>query len=212
MRIELMFTDGRSNTVVKNVAAFYVSEDEEPDIQRYRYLLTKTPTEEHKLFEVDLNGIDFTLFQDKREDPKQEEARKLILEAKEEFEQQPRLHPNTKFYTMRLRETWYKNEIKHVGNLDKIAKQLGGYVGDWAEQALEWAQRISNGENWNTICNYSDNATTYRVVRWKDGNLRVVGGNSKTMVPCPPSHVSSINYRACRDATIMPFVVFDQRL
>ena len=31
-------------------------------------------------------------------------------------------------------------------------------MADWVEQAFEWAQRISNGESWKTICNDADTA------------------------------------------------------
>ena len=55
--------------------------------------------------------------------------------------------------------------------------QYGDHLADWVEQAMEWAQRIANGEKWETICNQADTIGCYRVIKGKDGRPKFVGGN-----------------------------------
>ena len=62
-------------------------------------------------------------------------------------------------------------------------------MADWVEQALEWAQRICNGESWKVVCNKADTANWYRLVVWKSGYTRLVGGSHNLFSNDPASYV-----------------------
>lgn len=61
--------------------------------------------------------------------------------------------------------------------LDK-AKKENGHLANWVEQALEWAQRITNGETWEAVCNNPDTAKNHRLAEWKQGELKMIGGST----------------------------------
>ena len=54
-----------------------------------------------------------------------------------------------------------------------LAEKYGDHIADWVEQALEWAQRIANGED---IFNKSDDSKWFRAISWQDGHVCLVGG------------------------------------
>ena len=128
------------------------------------------PTE-GKWFRVNPLAIDQNLFKEKREDLMQDKTRKLILQAFKELKKHP--ERNKAFKTLIPEKTW---EVETVGGLKKMASQLGDHIADWVEQALEWAQRIENGESWEALCNKADTANWYRLVVWKEGYPQCVGG------------------------------------
>ena len=128
------------------------------------------PTE-GKWFMVNPLTIDQNLFKEKRENSRQEATRQFILEAFEEMKKNSKYA--RPFKTMMPEKTWNR---KNVGVLKKLAQSLGDHNADWVEQALEWAQRIANGEAWKDICNKKDKANWYRLVVWKFG-ARIVGGS-----------------------------------
>ena len=130
-------------------------------------------TTERKWFNVNPLDIDSSLFTQKREDEKQEATRILILEALGEVRRQPNRYAKP-FKTMIPKKTW---TTKNGSELIKLSKQLGHHMANWVEQALEWAQRIQNGESWITLCNEPDTAKCYRLVIWKDGYGREIGGS-----------------------------------
>jgi len=150
--------------------------------------VTQIPTE-GKWFRVSLLTIDPNLFREKRSDSMQESTRQLILEAFEEVKKNSKY--TKPFKTMILQKTW---SSKTVGELEKLARKLGDRNADWVEQALEWAQRIANGESWEKICNRSDMANWYRLVVWKNGDTRLVGGSRKVDFYNSASGVSSFSY------------------
>lgn len=130
------------------------------------------PTED-KWFEVNPQAIDQSIFQKKRKNERQEKTRQLILEAFAEVKNNPEKY-GRKFKTMIPKKTW---EYKTNEQLNQLACELGDHNADWVEQALEWAQRIYNGEVWGDICNFVDTANCYRMVVWKQGFVRLVGGS-----------------------------------
>ncbi len=131
------------------------------------------PTE-GKWFEVKPQAIDQKLFEEKKEDWQQEMTRELILEAFAEMEKKPEYGKN--FKTMMPERD---RALKTVEDCKEMAIKLGDHMADWVEQALEWAQRISNGESWETICNLPDTAASYRLFIWKDGSVWQVGGKAE---------------------------------
>lgn len=153
--------------------------------QQVETKVAQVPTE-GKWFEVNPKAIDQSLFSKPRNNKKQEETRKLILEA---F---AKMRNNSKyvgtFKTMRPKKRW---NVKKVDELKEIACYFGGHMADWVEQALEWAQRISNGETWESVCNEPDTANWYRLVIWKSGCPRLVGGSCRSSGYIPASDVCS---------------------
>ena len=173
------------------------------------HLKTKTSSErptEEKWFEVKPQSIDQGLFKKKRANGRQEATRQLILEAFAEVKANPEKYSGN-FETMMPKKDWDR-EI--VAELEKKASQLGDHIADWVEQALEWAQRITNGETWKSICNDPDTANWYRLVKWKDGYFRLVGGSR-----CYSNPVSGIHdYRYYSDnylSKTVPLVVLYEK-
>ena len=142
--------------------------------------VTRKPTED-AWFEVKPQAIDQKLFEKKRNDNRQEATRKLILEAFAEMKENPEKYGKN-FKTMMPQKTW---SSKTVAQLKEMASNLGDHNANWVEQAFEWAQRIANGESWEAICNNKDTANWYRLVVWKNGYARLVGG-SVCNVNCKP--------------------------
>ena len=133
-----------------------------------------TKPTEGEWFEVKPQDINQKLFRRKRKDEEQERVRKIIIEAFVEMKENPEEYGRS-FKTMMPEKTW---DSKTVFELKKMACQLGDHNANWVEQALEWAQRIANGESWEAICDDVDTANWYRLVVWKYGYTRRVGGSS----------------------------------
>ena len=148
--------------------------------------------EEGKWFEVNPQAINQELFQKERDDRRQERTRQLILEAFAEMKSNPGKYGRP-FKTMMPEKTWHS---KTVANLKELASRLGDHNADWVEQALEWAQRIHNGESWEAVCNRPDTANWYRLVVWKNGYARLFGGSVKGDDYYPASDVISCDYNS----------------
>ena len=134
--------------------------------------VAQKPTED-AWFEVKPQAIDQKLFKNKRKDNRQEVTRKLILEAFTEMKDNPEKYGKN-FKTMMPKKTWTS---KTVAQSKEMASEMGDHNANWVEQALEWAQRIANGESWEDLCNAKDTANWYRLVVWKNGYARLVGGS-----------------------------------
>lgn len=148
--------------------------------------VAQKPTED-AWFEVKPQAIDQKLFEKKRNDNRQEATRQLILEAFAEMKNN--LEQSGKnFKTMMPQKTW---SSKTVAQLKEMASNLGDHNANWVEQALEWAQRIANGESWEAICNDKDTANWYRLVVWKNRYARLVGGSVCDNNGLPASDVSN---------------------
>lgn len=145
-------------------------------------------------FDVNPLGIDRNLFKEKREDSQQELTRKLILEAFDKLDKNQKY--GKPFKTLMPKNILTPWDHQTVGGLRKIATVLGDHMADWVEQALEWAQRIANGETWEAVCNKPDTANWHRMIMWKNGYSRSVGGSRKCEVShCKPaSKVDSYDF------------------
>ena len=146
--------------------------------------------EEGKWFEVNPEAINQELFQEKRYDRKQEWTRHLILEAFTEMKNNPGKYGRP-FKTMMPAKAW---DSKTVAELKELASSFGDHNADWVEQALEWAQRIHNGESWEDVCSEPDTANWYRLVVWKDGYARLIGGSDMHNDDSPASDVGHSDY------------------
>lgn len=170
--------------------------------------VAQIPTED-KWFEVNPQAIDQTLFQKKRKDRKQEKTRKLILKAFVEVKSNPEKY-GKKFKTMMPKKTW---SYKTVAELRQLACKLGDRNADWVEQALEWAQRICNGESWETVCNNADTSNWYRLVLWKkNAGYAFVGGSCVINDDDPASEVFDCGYDSddtC-DCTVPLVVLYEK--
>ena len=161
---------------------------EESKVNEHALEVAQRPTE-GKLFKVDPLSIDQELFKKKRRDSRQEATRQYILEAFEEVKKNSKYAKP--FKTLMPEKTW---NSKTVSELKELASSLGDHNADWVEQALEWAQRIANGEAWEEICNKRDTANWYRLVVWKNGYARLVGGSRYDHDFAPACDVSNLNY------------------
>lgn len=128
---------------------------------------------EGKWFQVNPEDIDEKLFEEPRENSAQEETRRMIVKALAKVKEFPEKYGNP-FETMVPTKTW---EAKSINQLKEVACCLGDHMGDCTEQALEWAQRISNGEKWENICNKPDNANWKRFVICNDEFGYFIGGS-----------------------------------
>lgn len=151
--------------------------------------VAQKPTED-AWFEVKPQAIDQKLFEKKKKDNRQEATRKLILEAFAEMKDNPEKYGKN-FKTMMPKKTWIS---KTVAQLKEMASEMGDHNANWVEQALEWAQRIANGESWKAICNDKDTANWYRLVVWKNGYARLVGGSVCYNIHIPASVVGNNDF------------------
>lgn len=169
--------------------------------------VAQKPTED-VWFEVKPQTIDQKLFEKKRKDNRQEATRQLILEAFAKMKYNPEKYGKN-FKTMMPKKTW---SSKTVAQLKAMACELGDHNADWVEQALEWAQRIANGEGWETICNDADTANWYRLVVWKNGDARLIGGSVNCGNDYPASGVHGLNYHDNRHVNhTVPVVVLYEK-
>lgn len=143
-----------------------------------------------KLFIVYPWLIKWSLFEQEREDPKQEATRKIILAALERTKKYPNRYSRS-FKTIIPEKTW---ESKTVSELSWMAVEKGGHMADWVEQALVWAQKIQNGKTWEDICNKPDTIKCYRLVTWKDGSIRGVGGLCNNKSEASATEISLCGY------------------
>jgi len=168
----------------------HFANQKETDEQKEHKTMQK-PTE-GKCFEVNPKAINQKLFSEKRKDSRQEETRQIILEAFIKLSEEPEKYGRS-FKTMIPEKTWLS---KNVEELKEIANNLGDHMADWVEQALEWAQRIANRDTWEAVCNEADTENLYRLVIWKNGYTRLVGGARKLYDSSPASCVCDNDYNS----------------
>ena len=185
MKLEIVFKDGRKETFDGVVSFNEITKEE-----CHASDLAQTPSE-GKLFEVNPLGIDRSKFEKPMSNRKQEWTRQIIQKAFAEVDKHPEKYASA-FYTLMPEKKW--NGLKTVAELNAYANDLDGQMADWVEQALEWAQRLFNGESWETICNNADTANWYRVILWKNGCYRLVGGSRNYNVLNPASDVFDYDY------------------
>lgn len=159
---------------------------------------------EGKLFVVKPVKINRSLFSEERDNEEQEKLRKLILQAFDRLDNEPKKYRRT-FYTFKPEKTWV--EPQTVCQLRKMACKMGDHLTDWVEFALEQAQRIHNGESWESICNIPDTLNYNRLIVWKDGSYRIVGGSVKKGDIKSPSYIFGFGYESnCVLESVVPSV------
>ncbi len=187
---EMTFSEKELVAILEKHFDTEATKQKEKDAQKQaKAEVVQVPTE-GKWFEVNPMAIDQSLFSQPRNDSRQEWTRQIILEAFAEMKNASKYA--RPFKTMMPEKEW---KVKTVSELKEMACHLGDHMADWVEQALEWAQRIANGETWKAVCNEPDTANWYRLVIWKSGYARIVGG-SRMGGNYPASHVSSSGYHS----------------
>ncbi len=181
MKLEVVFNDGVKKTI-DNVKAYNVVE-ESAEGKGCEISISQMPTEGKK-FLVKPSEIDRSLFEDSRIDPDQEEIRKLIKKAFDKVDKKPKKY-GVDFSTLIPKKEWACG--KNVVELKEEAKNQGGHMANWIEQALEWAQRIDNGESWETICNEPDKNKHYRMIIGEKGYCKMMGGSTIFEDKYPPA-------------------------
>lgn len=150
--------------------------------------IAKTPTE-GKCFEVKPSSIDRKLFQEKRADEHEERLRGLILKAFAEVDKHPEKYAKD-FKTMIPIKDWSK---RTMNGLIRIAKELGDHIADWVEKALEFAQRISNGETWEAVSRKKDANIWHQMVKAPNGgwveHYWLIGGIVSHTLPSAASQI-----------------------
>ena len=191
MKLEIVFKDGRKETF-DSVASFNVTEEQITNEECHASDVAQISTEV-KLFEVNPLGIDRSKFEKTMSNQRQERTRQIIQEAFAEVDKHPEKYASA-FYTLMPEKNW--NGRKTVAELKAYANDLGGQMANWVEQALEWAQRLFNGESWEAICNNADTANWYRMIIWKNGYARLVGGSRNSINLYPASYVNNNDYNS----------------
>ena len=143
-----------------------------------------------KEFKVDPLSIDKSLFLVERRDKRQEKTRLFILMALDQVEQNPEKYSKV-FYKVTPKKYWISKTIEE---LIKVPSKLGGNITDWVEEALSWAQRITNGETWRAVCNDADTEDWCRLIKWMDGTYRIVGSSRFGKVGLAASNVRNYAY------------------
>lgn len=169
---EMTFSENELVAILEKHFDTEATQQEEKNVQKQAETeVAQTPTE-GKWFEINPTEIDQRIFYEKKSDRRQERTRQRILEAFFEMKINPKYA--RPFETLIPKKTWY---TKYVSELRDIACNLGDHMADRVEQALEWAQRIANGETWEEVCNNPDNANWYRLIEWENSHTRIVGGS-----------------------------------
>ena len=189
MKLEIVFKDGRKE-IFDSVASFNIIEEKNINEECYSSVVTQTPTE-GQFFKVNPLGIDRRKFEKPISNRQKERTRQIIQEAFAEVDKNPEKYA-CEFYTLIPKKEWHG--YRKVVELNAYASNLGGMMADWVEQALEWAQRICNGESWDTICINADMAKWCRVIRWKNGSYRLVGGSRLYGNCIEASYILHYNY------------------
>ena len=204
MKLEIVFKDGKKKTF-DGIASFNETEEQ---TWCHAFEVAQTPTE-GKLFEVNPLEIDRSKFEKPMSDQKQEWTRQIIQEAFAKVDKHPEKYASA-FYSLTPEKKW--NGYKTVAELKAYANDLDGQMADWVEQALEWAQRLFNGESWETICNKADTANWYRMILWKNGYYRFVGGSGNNDDNYPASDDLNYDYYSnYRVDRAVPLVVLKKK-
>lgn len=176
-----------------------------------RFEVAEKPTD-GKCFKVEIAKINFSLFWKKRSDEQQERTRKLILEAFIEVLKKPEKYEV--FYLLIPEKEWVYGDKKDttVEEQMNFAERIGGYTGTWIEEALGWAQQITNGAGtnkaWQTVCNNPDTLKWYRLRIWKNGKARLGGGSSEIDDVSPASDNVYYDYNSKSNLrSVVPSVV-----
>jgi len=163
-----------------------------------------TPTED-KWYKVDPMSIEWNRITNHTcKTVKQMNTRQFILEAYRELKDNPKKY-GIKFYTKVIEKTW---KHKTVEELRAIARTKGNDNINRIEKGLQLAQRIQNGESWESICDEPDTAKWVIMVLWGKDKVKLIGGSTKAEIKVPPSDIDERLFnKDSRFDTVVPEVV-----
>lgn len=145
------------------------------------------------LFKVNPMGIDRKIFLNPRvDDEQQEKTRSIIMEAFAVVDSNPEKY-SMPFYIFTSEKSW--SGVKTVAELKSYAQEMQGNMADWVDLGLMWAQKISNGATWKSICNDDDTSPWYRMITWKNGFCRIFGGACNRRYYKPESEVYNHDFK-----------------
>ena len=199
---EMTFSEEELSSILEE---HFTKNGEQPKKKKTQFSYVPT---EGKCFEVKPKTINRQLFVEQRENLHQERIRKIIMEAFKEVDYNSTYAKS--FTTVIPEKTWYSP--KKVFELKQIANTLGGRMANWVEQALEWAQRISDGETWENLCAKGERDLPHRLVIWKDGKVKLVGGCGDMVYSATSYSIASFNdERDFSNLPVVPLVVIYQK-
>lgn len=172
MKVTLL-VNGREMTFSEDELVQIVEEHFSSENSSKEELKETQVSTENQWIDVNPELINQKVFEKKRSDIVQERTRLLILEALEAMKKEPKYREA--FQIMMPSKGW---KVKTFREMNLFAHQKGGHITNWIELALYWAQKLSNGESWESLCNKPDTANWNRIVVWKDG-VALVGGSVK---------------------------------
>lgn len=127
-----------------------------------------------------------------RKDESQECLRQMILEAFVELERKPEIFGQP-FTIIIPSKTWEGG--KKVCELKEISSSIGDHMANWVEMSLTWANQISKSKrNWDKLSNCPDESEWFRLIVWKDGCTRLMGGSSYTQQTHTMTDIFSVSY------------------
>ena len=170
MKLEVVFEDGRKETL-DSVTNFKVIEEQNANEKCNIFEVASIPAE-GKVFEVNPLKIDRSKFKKRMHNQNQEWIREIIQKAFIEVDKHPERYA-VPFYTLIPEKNW--DGYKTFAELKRYANDLGGIMANWVEQALEWAQRISNGETWKNVCKRKNVSKWYIAIVCGKGFARFAG-------------------------------------
>jgi len=147
---------------------------------------------EGEWFKVNPSSIDQRLFENERTDKRQEDLRFYIQRSFDYLKENP--ENNKAFKTFIPQRDKYHYSNPKVSKLKNFASQIGDHMGYWWEWALMLAQRIANGESWESLCNVPDTANWYLLVVDFSMHSRIVGGSRRSCYNPPSSNIDSYSY------------------
>ena len=175
MKITLLI-NGRemsfSGEALTKIVESYILEKEHPQKNTRERI-------EGRWFLVNLSKINEEMFVGQRENPQQEETRKLIADALSIMKR------NEQYREFEIQIPEKKWKTKSFRDMREFAKKHNSHVADWIEVALYWATQIQKEEDWHKMCNSAEDGEWYKVAEWKHtlayiGNCTSNGGKSPT--------------------------------
>lgn len=146
------------------------------------------PPREDEWFEVNSQTIDRSLFESERSDEDEEEVRGWIQWAFEQVEKEPEKYAEP-FETIISKNACM--QYLSCTTMEHLTYKFDRT--DIVEQLLEWAQRISNGETWEAVCN--DKETAVREVL----HLPYYIGQKRFLwLSCASTFINQEEMRDCR--------------
>lgn len=138
-------------------------------------------------FEIGMREFSKIRFNHAEESEREENIRRLLCEAFCEVKRHPTYQRRIEIV---IPEKVYSVQTGY--EMEKMSQSMGGHIADWVELSLYWAQKIQE-KGWN-LCHEQDDNPFYRIVVWKNGKYRLIGGAKKTGDVSYKTHIGFFYY------------------